>query len=263
MTNKYKIGIGIVLLVGVVAFALGSFKLEAQSAKPGEEKPTIILKGQPATDEEREYSKRYRKVYPNHPFDLNKLIETGKKQRTDQVVGSSLGVPEVPTVEGSVPLSDHDFLVDLSCTSDSVLVGTVKAQSAHLTDDGGLVYTQYQFAVSEILRNIPVHALDVGEDVQITRPGGFIKIENQRIRIEDQSFPALKTGGKYLIFLEFLPLANGYVSTKLGGTFNLNNGAVKTLAGRRLSSLPLDDAEIFLKLVQSVQCQKTKEERDD
>lgn len=232
MHNRQLIVIGIVLITAVILFTISSFHQEAQSSKSQsqQEEATVVQKGQ-VTEKEREYSKEYQKMYSDRKgHKLSAISEIGKSRGNTQEAGVSIGVPTVPTIGDSLLINGSNFLKDLSCKADAVFVGTVKNKAAHLTEDETFVYTEYEFLVEDVLKNNSLSPVEANNGVQVTRPGGLIKLDNQVIRVEDKSYEPLQIKKRYLLFLRFLPLANGYIVSDVKGDFLLENNSAKKLS---------------------------------
>lgn len=212
-----KIFIGFLLATGIVIFGYFFTTNSINGQKEEKDEPTLVQKGQ-VTEKEREYSKEYKKMYSYRKGrKLSELSELGKRRGYTQEAGISIGLPLVPTIGNSSVVTASEFLRNLSCDADAVVVGVVMGKKAHLTEDETFVYTEYDFSVEDILKNNSTSAIAVNGDIQITRPGGLIKLENQVIRVEDKSYPPLEIKKKYLLFLKFIPSANGYIVSDAKG----------------------------------------------
>jgi hypothetical protein len=64
----------------------------------------------------------------------------------------------------------------------------------------------------------------------VTRPGGRISLDGQVIRAEDMSYEALQANKDYLLFLRFVPEANGYIVSSPEGDFLLEQRSTRTLS---------------------------------
>jgi hypothetical protein len=72
--------------------------------------------------------------------------------------------------------------------------------------------------------------IEINDAIQVTRPGGLIKLDNQVIRVEDKSYAALGLQSRYLLFLRYIPSANGYMVSDVKGDFILEKKSFKTLS---------------------------------
>jgi sortase (surface protein transpeptidase) len=173
MFNRQLTVISIVLLFVICLFAIASFRQEAQTTKPQQEEATVVQRGQ-LTEKEREYSKEYKKMYSYRKgYKLSQLAEAAKRNGNRQEVGVSIGEPSIPTVGTAFPVTEKltgkEFLGNLSCSADAVVLGSVSSKTAHLTEDETFVYTEYEFSVKEVLKNNSASFID-GNTIQITRP---------------------------------------------------------------------------------------------
>lgn len=231
--------VGIVLVAAAILFAVTTFRQEAQSNKPQQqqEEATVVKKGQ-VTEKEREYSKEYKKLY-EHSKDrkLSEIIERTQliRKGTEEIrVEIGFGEPEVIDYPDAPVISTADFLRALSCSADAIIVGSVISKSAHLSEDETFVYSEYEFSVKNILKNNSVSPIKVNNSVEVTRPGGIVIINNQRIRVEDSAYEPLQKNKEYVLFLRFVRSANGYVVASEEGDFALENNSFKRLTKQAL-----------------------------
>lgn len=247
--------VGIVLIAIMILFATITFRQQAQDkTQTQQDEATIVKKGQ-VTKKEREYSNEYKKMHivpKNRKF--SEIIEESELngQRTEDIVGYSGGfegfaLPNAPVITLA------EFLGKLSCKADAIVLGYVKNNSSHMTEDETFIYTEYEFSIQDILKNNSASPIEVNINIQITRPGGLIKLNNRRIRIEDRSYEPLQKNKEYLLFLRFIPSANGYMASSDEGDFVLGNNSFKTLSKRFLpEELKGDDnSERLLNAVRS------------
>ncbi len=110
------------------------------------------------------------------------------------------------------------------------------------------MYTQYQFSVKQVLKNNSDSFIDENTSLEVTRPGGLIKLDNQLIRVEDQSYKPLQNNKDYLLFLKFIPDVNGYMVSDISGDFVLENKSFKQLRKTIFSEEleKINDSQVFL-----------------
>jgi hypothetical protein len=228
--HKRQAAVIITIIVAAISlFTITSFRQEAQSNKPQEDEATIIQKGE-VTDEEREYSKEYKKLYSYRKGrKLSEVGESSKNAGNTKEIRVIIGVPDTVTVGDEQVPTISNFLKNLSCEADVIVIGSIKKATAHLTDDETFVYTKYEFSVQEVLKNNPIANIEINSNIQITRPGGLIKLNNQIIRAEDLSYETLQKNKEYLLFLRFVPSVKGYVVSSPKGDFILDNKSFKKL----------------------------------
>lgn len=195
-----------------------------------QDEPTVVKKGQ-VTEKEREYSKEYKKQYSDHKARrLSEVVEFSKRKGNTQEIKVIIGEPDVVSIDDKPLPTESEFLRGLSCKADVIVLGSVKNKVAHLLDDETFVFTEYEFSVQDILKNNSASPIGINSNIQVTRPGGLIKLDDQVIRAEDLSYEPLQKNKEYLLFLRFVPLANGYVVSSPDGDFILENKSFKTLS---------------------------------
>lgn len=217
--------IGSLILAGVFLTPLTT-----KGQKEEKEEPTVIQKGE-ITEKEREYSKQYQKLYSNRNGQkLTVISEMGKRKGNKKEAGVSIGIPTIPTIGNATELTLLNFLRELSCKADAVVLGSIQSKSAHLTEDETFVYTEYEFLVADILKNNSTSPIETDKNIEVTRPGGLIKLDNQVIRLEDKSYEPLQLKNNYLLFLSFIPAANGYMVSDAKGDFLLKDSYFEKLS---------------------------------
>jgi hypothetical protein len=223
-----KIFTGFLLATCIVVFGIFSATRSTNGQKEQDDEVTVVKRGQ-VTEKERAYSKEYKKLYPD--YEGGKLSERRKEIRN---LGVSLdGDIDIAQDPNAPVITAAEFLQSLSCKADVIVVGHVKSKAAHLTEDETLVYTEYEFSVQDILKNNSTSPIEVNNIIQITRPGGVIKLDNRRIQVVDPTYIPLQKNKEYLLFLRFVPSANGYVVASPKGDFVLEGKSF-----RKLSRLP-------------------------
>ncbi len=202
--------------------------------KEEKDEPTVIQKGK-ITEKEREYSKEYQKLYQNRNGQkLTTISEIGKRKGNKKEAGISIGIPTIPSIGNTTEVTLSNFLRELSCQADAVVLGSIQSKSAHLTEDETFVYTEYEFLVLDILKNNSTLPIETDKNIQVTRPGGLIKLDNQVIRVEDKSYEPLLSKNNYLLFLAFIPTAKGYVVSDVKGDFLLKDNYFEKLSKFKL-----------------------------
>ena len=231
MYKRQPTVIGIVLIAAAILFAITTYRQQAQDkSQPQQDEATVIKRGQ-ITEKEREYSKEFSKLYEYRKGrKLSEISEIGKRKGNTKEITVSLGIPTIPTIGNQPIITESEFFRDLSCKSDAIVMGSVINKSAHLTEDETFVYTEYEFLPESVLKNNSVSPIKINKSIEITRPGGLIKLDNQVIRVEDQLYSPLETKKQYLLFLKFIPSANGYTISDVKGDFLLEENSSKKLS---------------------------------
>jgi len=225
-----KVFVGLFLAICVIALGIFLVTPSTQGQKKYIDEPTVVHKGQ-VTEKERAYSKEYKELYPDREGrKLSGVVQLSKSKGNTREVGVTIGIPQTVTV-GDMPFpTKAEFLSDLSCGADAVVLGSVRSKSAHMTDDETFIFTEYELLVKDVLKNNSASRIDIDASIQITRPGGLISLDGQVIRAEDLSYELLQADKEYLLFLRFVPGANGYVVSSPDGDFLLEQRTTRTLS---------------------------------
>lgn len=145
-----------------------------------------------------------------------------------------IGADEVPTP----PSFDLDrYLRGLTCKADAVVVATLRSKSSHLIEEGTFVFTDYELAVSQVLKNNAAAPLQPGALVTFTSPGGAVLLRGHIVRALDSRNEPLEAGYDYLLYLQFIPETQSYKSfsdSLNGDTFQLRGDTVVQASSKPL-----------------------------
>lgn len=232
MKNRKMIIPAVSLVSVAMLFAFITFKPQAQTNNPNQanqqeqdEEPTKVTRGQ-VTNKQREYSKKYHN-YSNPKFKLSEGIKLAEQEGYKGEIVRSV-IPEPNRQIGQLPVSEiFRYLV---CTSDAIVFGSPQSKTGQLTEDESWVYTEYDFLVKEILKDNLNARLEKDGIIQITRPGGLVKLDNYVFRIKDEGIQQLKKNKDYLLFLRYVPEVNGYIVASSYGDFVLNGNRFDSLS---------------------------------
>lgn len=208
MSRYFIVVLSVAASVLVIGFMLTPF---IWGQKESEDVPTPVTRGV-ATEKEHIYSKVFQKKESYRTRKSLTELTAPFRQRVD---GKEFTVrigkldDYVIKLDGDRPKTKAEKLQDTVCQSDLVVVGSIYEKSVHLIDDETFVFTLYKFRVDDILKG--PSSLKKNDAVEFVRPGGLIKLDGQIIRAIDESFPPLRFGKKYLLFLRFLPESGGYL----------------------------------------------------
>lgn len=235
MQKRQLIIVGIILIAVIALFAIPTYRQQAQDkSQPQQAEATVVQKG-PITAKERAYSQEYKELYRERKGrKLSEISQETALSGNTHEVRVIIGEPNIPTIIPKPAASSSEFLRDLSCKADAVVLGYVKNKSAHLTEDETFVFTEYEFSVQEILKDNSASPIEINNSIQLTRPGGLIKLNNQLIRVEDRSYTPLQMKSNYLLFLRFVSSANGYIVSSFRGDFMLEGNSFKKLSLRAI-----------------------------
>jgi len=225
---KKTVLILLLLAIGISGLLLSMNTTQGQQAEQQDldDVPTVVTRGK-FTEKEKEYSKEYKKLYPDRTEKLGEAVKYAKERKAPEV-GISLGIPTFPTV--SIPPTATQVLRKLSCQADAVVLGSVESKASHLTEDETWVYTEYDFLVDEVVKDNLASPIESNNKIQITRPGGLIKLDYQVVRVQDRLYEQLKKNKKYLLFLKFVPSTQGYLVSNAKGDFVLQDNHLKSLS---------------------------------
>lgn len=225
-----KVFVGLFLAICLITLGIFLITPSTQGQKKYDDEPTVVRSGQ-ATEKERAYSKEFKELYPDRDGrKLTEAVQLSKSKGNTREVGVMIGIPQTVTV-GDTPFpTKAEFLRDLSCGADAVVLGSVKSKSAHMTEDETFVFTEYELSIKDVLKNNSTSQIDINTSIQATRPGGLISLDGQVIRAEDMSYEPLQSGKEYLLFLRFVPAAKGYIVSSPDGDFLLEQRSTRTLS---------------------------------
>jgi hypothetical protein len=250
----------IVLAAAIATGFVATFMTSTQGQKKSNDEPTIVQKGQ-VTEKERAYSQELKKLYPDRSArKLSDVIQFSRSRGNSQEIGVGIGIPDTVMVDDVPFPTKTQFLQDLSCGADAVVSGSVKSKSAHMTEDETFIFTEYEFSIKDVLKDNAASPIKVKEGIHVTRPGGLISLDGQVIRANDLSYEPLQPGKEYLLFLRFVPAANGYFVSSPDGDFALTDRSVRTLSKTALPDGLADiDSQTLLNEVRksvSLDCNK-------
>jgi hypothetical protein len=200
------------------------------------------------SDKQKEHSKLYRKYKG-----LGKLTDLVKREGNNTSDG--LEVTQLPPLRELAPGGrisvPGTFLNTLAGSADVVVIGTVKGKTSQLTKNGTFVFTDYDVTVEEVLKGKDA-SLQPQSSIVVTRPGGRILLQGRVVSAVDRVFHPFSIGGRYLLFLKFLPSTGAYHAVSDQGSFRLiNNKKVELLTDALDVSRIEKDAASFISDVQT------------
>jgi hypothetical protein len=190
---------------------------QAPSATTKEE-ATPIQEGV-LTEKQKEHSKLYKQNYHS------------RRRLRDYPNGieKSYPPPWDGDLKGSAPKSTEELLKTSACAADAVVVGSVSSKSSQFTQDGYSIFTDYEMIVEEIIKDNASAHIQQNSNISITRHGGVVEFNRKIFRVSDQSFEPFEIGGKYLLFLKFVPATGAYQALNSESSFGLKQNKVKKL----------------------------------
>jgi hypothetical protein len=157
-------------------------------------------------------------------FSQNYTYRRNQKLRSLKGTGDlqvTIGVGDKPTSSTAPPFNLDEFLRTMVCDSDAVVIGEVKNRASQLTEYGEFAFTDYEVTIEEILKNNTAAPIMSQGNITVTRPGGAIQLNGKIIRAVDLSYKPFEIGGRFLLFLKFIPASGAYQTFSSQGSFKL------------------------------------------
>ena len=191
-----------------------------------QEHPTKVVPGQ-MTEKQKIHSQLYDKKY-----DLPQRLDLPDPKNKHQAEALTVvGTPMEVFSDTDPPPTVTDVFRSLSCSADAIVVGTVSGKTSQLMDKRQFVFTEYDFVVTEVLKDNRAAPIVLNRTVAVVRPGGTVEIDGRIVRAVDDSFRPLLTDNSYLLFLKYLPKTNSYDSVILKGSFKVKDKQLIKLTG--------------------------------
>ncbi|HTG15458.1 MAG TPA: hypothetical protein VK747_09350 [Blastocatellia bacterium] len=165
------------------------------------------------------------------------------------------GVPLAGGIPDSPPFNLRSFLQKNLCDADAVVLVSVQSKSSQLTTDEDYVFTDYQLVVGETLKDNLAYTIgNSGQQITLTRSGGFVRVDGHNIKVVDSVFKPLEIDKQYLLFLKFIPETLTYESLSSRTGFLLERGHFVKLTDEGLPKEleNVSNAESFLATIRSV-----------
>jgi hypothetical protein len=225
MNIRRKIYFATFLCAIVVTFAIVVYRPAAQQTYQvypvDKNTPITDFKASLPTDpverakrEKRSKKRNVKDEFGREPVDIWKFALT--EERNSGYGGFHSESPEEPAIP---VVSSH-----------AIIIGTISNPKAFLTADKVGVYSEFDFTVSEVLKN-QTGRINQKDKITISRPGGAVRFPSGKlIEMYFNGKPMPENGGKYLMFLRYdgetdeYPIITGY---------QLKDGIVVPLDGIR------------------------------
>jgi hypothetical protein len=111
--------------------------------------------------------------------------------------GSKVGIVTLPTTHSKKSPMPFD-------ASDAVVLGTVTAGEAYLSNDRRDIYSEFKVKLEEIIQNSDTHYLRPSDLIDIQRPGGAIRLPSGKLltrAVLADSMPQI--GSRYVLFVKY------------------------------------------------------------
>lgn len=249
--NKLFVGVVlVVILVGIGAAKL-TFSPQnrfEQGIKEKVGKPTLIQEGV-MTEKQKKHSKLFKQF---------KHVTQGRKLRDIAAEKGSVSVINmIGDVDKPSDFTLSGYLQALTRKSDAVILGRVRSKSSQLLDEGTFTFTDYEIAVTEVLKSNAVVPVELNSNITYTSTGGAIQLNGHIISAVDYRNEPLQVGEDYLLYLKFVPETGAYkgFSDDLNGdTFQIKDGVITQTSKKPspLGTKRTTDAATFMAEVRTV-----------
>lgn len=183
------------------------------------------------TPEEREEKRRQRQRYAREVY--RGMLDPTKEKIPDAVArldhdlngAIDIGLPGLTPF--ATPPTAQQILHDRSCDSDAVVIGTVRSQTARLTEDETFIYTINEMDVTTVLKDNVAQPIKLGDHLNVLRTGGTLEVKGRKVSVTYRGSLWLEMERTYLLFLLFVPEKGVYVANSM--SHELRNGKVVSL----------------------------------
>jgi len=232
MLNKILILLfALPLIVGITA--TNGLRSHGQSPKAGKQDSATPVQEGVMTEKQREHSKLYR-GYTGAGKKLRDLAEEEIKKGNSDDIGIA-ALPGIPELRPHVT-PFREVLTELACGADAIVIGIVKDRSSQLTESGTFIFTDYELTVEEVLKDNTSGHIEPTTSLTVTRPGGRILLEGHVISAIDKSAKPFEIGGRYILFLQYLPTTGSYRTPGINGSFQIKDEKLVALTDSVTSS---------------------------
>src|SRR5215510_7835226 len=153
------------------------------------------------------------------------------------------------------PESPETFFGELARRSDVVILGRVANKNSQVTEDDGFLFTDYDVAVEEVLKdNAATSAsLSPGATITVTWPGGAVLLDGVIVTAIDQNVLPLPTNNHdVVLFLKFLPQTGTYYAARYSDAYEIDGASVLKLTDAALPLNATPNRESFLETLRTV-----------
>jgi hypothetical protein len=98
-----------------------------------------------------------------------------------------------------------DVITDLACAVDAVFIAVPERWQSFPTEDGRWLFTDYDVRLGRVYRMPDVAGFKTGDQVVVSRSGGEVEVDGERIVARSNAVPPLKKNGRYLLFVAYEP----------------------------------------------------------
>jgi hypothetical protein len=139
-----------------------------------------------------------------------RAAQKARKQRHNNAAIVSKSPSPKDREVASLPEGLFDFPPLPVAESDLVVLADVNQAEAHMSEDKGNVYTEFELHLLEVFRSNGVQLLP-GQSITAERQGGYVRYPgNQKILYRVVKNGMLRVGGRYVLFLSAIPKSDVY-----------------------------------------------------
>jgi hypothetical protein len=189
------------------------------------------------------------------------LYTTYKERNNNSTIGELLDVARKSSgkivrldfLVGLGPLMKADkperFFGELARSSDAIVRGRVTNKVSQLTQDDAFIFTEYDVAITEVLKDNA--AAPLGGAITVTYPGGKVLVDGIMVKGRDHYFEPLPLNREVVLFLQSVKETGAYKPTAYSGSFELDGVKLRALTEQELPPGVLR-AESFLQTLRAV-----------
>lgn len=138
--------------------------------------------------------------------------------------------PPMPTYYPDSPtLTSGQYLKELACKADAIVIGKVVHKTSQLTEEEDFVFTDYEVSIEEIVKDNPASQIGTNTNITMTMPGGVVRLDGRVISARLAAQHPFNIGSRYLSFLRYIPESGSYTAINSRGSFLLQNGKVNKM----------------------------------
>lgn len=188
------------------------------------------------------------KLFKDYRF--GKTIRARLSECDDEYIAFGRNVASPAGMPGEGNTLTSIYFQELAEKADAIVLGQIKKKSSFLTEDDDFIFTEYELNPTEVLKENASNPIKNKCKIVLTRPGGSVLIDNRVVEAIDEANRPLKRGGRYIIFLRFIPTTGSYQAINSHSTFYLNNGLVEAMTGEN-SSTETPKVTDFIEIIKS------------
>lgn len=224
MSNRKRTdGLIVLSLVVAVVTAIAALDSRGQNSSTAQDKPTPIQRGK-LTQRQREHGKLFKNKGVGNIY---ALIQKRSAESDAEAINIE-SLPGTPELSQSGEVAS-DRLVTSAAQADAVVIGVVADKTSQLNEAETFTFTDYDVNVVEVLKNNAASPISPSAAITVTRAGGVVQLEGHTVRAVDRTAKPLQVGGKYLLFLRYLPATGAYLASEGPNSFKLEGDKVMTL----------------------------------